>query len=124
MNDTEPDSLKFPPIKKSASDDFFITIPPPYTGRSAFTTCTSLGLEMSRVVASALILKPGEELCLPDYFAFIVLPLPPHAKPGTEREYIPVVTRTTVDSLGPQLAAQVTQATEEQISAWEEKGIP
>lgn len=91
--------------------------------RTMTATPTSMGLEMNSAIISAGILSPGESLLSPDSYAYVVLPLPPDSKPGTEREYIPAVARTTTDSLGSQLARVIMTETDKQIEAWEQKGV-
>jgi len=114
---------RFAIIKPSQPIGLNLNLPRPYDGRAFTTTAvTSVGLEMSRAISSAVILEPGENLLSPDFFAFVVLPPLPDAKPGTERESVPVVSRTTTDSLGPQLARGVAEETEKQIEEWKKQG--
>lgn len=107
------------------SDDLSIETPfKPYDTRvSTPAVVTSIGLEMYKAIKSANILTSGEQILSPDYFAYVVLPLPSDAKQGTERESFPTISRTTTDSLGLQLAREVEEATEKQLKQWGEQRI-
>lgn len=125
MLDDASKESRFKIIKPSSSshDLFFHSPYQPYDSGKQPATVISLGTEMSAVIGSAGILEEGEQLLSPDFFAFIALPLPPDAEPGTTREFIPSVLRTTRDSLGPQLAQGVIEATMKQVKEWQNKEI-
>ncbi|MCL4363805.1 hypothetical protein M1328_01040 [Patescibacteria group bacterium] len=114
------DKNSFEIIKPESTTDLSFKSPfQPYDVRNDDrTTVTSVGLEMQRAIMSAGILQPGENIFVPDFFAFILLPLPPNAKPGIEREAIPAVMRTSVE-MGSQFAQGMIEAEEKQIKEWE-----
>lgn len=124
LDDVKGEQPSFSVIKPDQGGDFYTPFFGSYDDRAfSSTAVTSIGLEMHRAIASANILHPEEKLLTPDYYAFVVFPLPPDAKPGIEREYTPTISRTTTDSLGPQLARGVLDATEKQIKEWEQQGV-